>query len=128
MYHHTRVGALFARRPTTNPSTKPGQAHGPTAFPKAPQPSPKRAINFRHDDHGSFWTTAMIQNASGCILDHPDDPPDHPDAILDHRDAVLDARNPSSDPRKRLRTALERRNQAPDSILDSRDPACDQKL
>src|SRR5229473_38586 len=70
----------------------------------------------------------MIQNASGCILDHPDDPPDHPDAILDHRDAVLDDRNPSPDPRKRLRTARERRNGAPDSILDTRDPAGGRKL
>src|SRR5258708_5345361 len=33
----------------------------------------KRAINFRHDDRGSFWTTLMIQNAPRCILDHPDD-------------------------------------------------------
>src|SRR5258708_18893510 len=85
-------------------------------------------INFLNDDRGPFWITPMIQNAPRFILDHPDDPPDHPDAIPDHRDAVLDVRNPSSDPRKRLRTALERRNQAPDSILDSRDPACDQKL
>src|SRR5216684_5617196 len=85
-------------------------------------------INFLNDDRDAFWITPMIQNAPRFILDHPDDLPDHPDAIPDHRDAVLDVRNPSSDPRKRLRTALERRNEAPDSILDSRDPACDQKL
>src|SRR5258708_29336391 len=90
--------------------------------PRAPR------LNFLNDERGAFWITPMIQNAPRFILDHPDDPPDHPDAILDHRDAILDARNPSSDPRKRLRTALERRNEAPDSILNSRDPACDQKL
>jgi len=86
------------------------------------------SINFLNDERGAFWITQMIQNAPRFILDHPDDPPDHPDAILDHRDAVLDVRNPSLDPRKRLRTALERRNEARDSILDSRDPAGDQKL
>src|SRR5258708_3253435 len=85
-------------------------------------------INFLNDDRDAFWITPMIQNAPRFILDHPDDPPDHPDAILDHRDAILDARNPSSDHQRRLRPALERRNEAPDSILDSRDPACEQKL
>src|SRR5258708_3476824 len=86
------------------------------------------STNFLNDERGAFWITQMIQNAPRFILAHPDDPPDHPDAILDHRDAVLDVRNPSLDPRKRLRTALERRNEARDSILDSRDPAGDQKL
>src|SRR5260221_1013098 len=75
---------------------------------------------------GSFRTTPMIQNAPRFILDHPDGPPDHPDAILHHRDAVLDGRNPSSDPRKRLLTALEHRKSPPDRILDGPDPACDQ--
>src|SRR5260370_253121 len=35
---------------------------------------------------GSFWITPMIQNASGFILDHPDDSKLHRGAILNHRD------------------------------------------
>jgi hypothetical protein len=71
----------------------------------------------------TFWIIAMIQIAPRYILAHPDDPSDHPDAVPDHRDAVLDARKPSADPQKRRRTDLERRNPAPEPILDPPDRA-----
>ena len=76
----------------------------------------------------TFWIIAMIPNAPRYILAHPDDPSDHRDAVLDHRDAVLDARKPSSDPRNGLRPYLERRNSAPEPILDTPDAASVQIL
>ena len=59
-------------------------------------------INFLNGDRDAFWITPMIPNASRFILDHPDD-------------------SKCTSVHFWITPALERRNVAPDAILDSRD-------